>query len=425
VGKAAVLLVLGAIAIFLVTGKNLSGTSVDAYQNAMNYYNSNVVRNIAIAGANIGANYIFLNPPLVNGNPWWNGYTNAITYGGGSFRVTVDSTSSIDPITSSRRLTMKSTATYGDSTYTVTVIMRPSVFSKFAFYEGVSGAGSSAMWATGDSIFGPFHVEGTLKTTGSPYFGGPVTAKGKIDSTSNHSHPVFKAGKTTGVSVPINKDFSSLVNAAKNTNGGQTFTGGTAGTGDTLWLKFKGDSISYHRGRESTKDTTKLLATWCPNHAIVLTNSTGVLHVSGVVKGQYTVGSLDSNGTGRGKVSIDDNITYYNDPRTNPSSTDMLGIVAYQDIVIADNGMAAGGIFTVQASLFSYAGGWSIENMSTRRLGTLATYGGWIVNTLNASTTYPITNGLKLNIRYDNRFATSAPPFFPGTKMYEILAWYE
>jgi hypothetical protein len=319
---------------------------------------------------------------------------------------------------------MKSIATYGDSSYTVTVIMRPSVFSKFAFYEGSTAAGTSVRWASGDSVFGPFHVEGTLKTTGTPYFGGSVTCKNKVDS-SGGSHPIFKAGITTGVSVPLNKDFSSLLDAAKNSNGGQTFTGGTAGTSDTLWLKFKGDSISYHRGRESTADTTKLLSSWCPNHAIVLTNSTGVLHLSGTVKGQYTVGSLDSNGTGRGRVCIDNDLKYATDPRTNPSSTDMMGIVAYQDIMIADNGMAAGGTFTVQASLFSYANCWTIENMNTRKLGTLNTYGGWIVNALNSSTNSSITNGLKMNIRYDNRFATTAPPFFPGTKMYEILAWYE
>ena len=30
-----------------------------------------------------------------------------------------------------------------------------------------------------------------------------------------------------------------------------------------------------------------------------------------------------------------------------------------------------------------------------------------------------------VNIRFDERFRTSAPPYFPTTKAYEILAWYE
>jgi hypothetical protein len=159
---------------------------------------------------------------------------------------------------------------------------------------------------------------------------------------------------------------------------------------------------------------------------MVLNNSTGTMHVQGTVKGRYTIGAVDSSSTSTGKVRIENDVKYQTDPTVNPSSTDMLGIVAYNDIVIADNHVSAGtSNFTVQASLFSYASYINVENYTTRPLGTLYTLGGWTVYDIEATTNSSITTGLSVNIRYDNRFRSTAPPFFPGTHMYEILAWYE
>jgi hypothetical protein len=104
----------------------------------------------------------------------------------------------------------------------------------------------------------------------------------------------------------------------------------------------------------------------------------------------------------------------------------MLGIVANQKITIADNNPTGGGPnFTVMAALFSYAASIEVQNLATRPLGTLYTYGGWTVNDIYATTNSSITKGLKVNLRFDERFRTSAPPYFPTTKAYEILAWYE
>jgi hypothetical protein len=69
-GKAAVLLVVGFGIFFMISGVNLSSVSVQAYDNAMDYYEGGTARNIAIAGANLGANKLFLSPPNVNGNPF-------------------------------------------------------------------------------------------------------------------------------------------------------------------------------------------------------------------------------------------------------------------------------------------------------------------------------------------------------------------
>jgi hypothetical protein len=413
-GKASLLVVLGYCSLLLMSGMLMSDTSVQAYDNAMDYYEDVTVRNIAIAGANMAANYIFEFPPLINGNPWFNGYTTPVSFGGGTFVVSVDSTTSIDPYTGERRLTMRSTSTYQDSTCTVMLILRPSNFAKFAVYAGTSAA--AVYWATGDSAFGPVHVQGTLRTHGTPYFGGKVTTLNGVDSTSWSGHPTFNAGIETGVNIPLNKDYSKLRDKAA--NGGRLFTGP-----HDLHLDFKGDSITYRHG--SDPDSTALLSAFAPNGAIVLNNSNGVVHVQGTVKGRYTVGSLDTTNHHRGKVVIDNDIRYYTDPRTNPSSTDMLGIVAHREITIKDNSATSGPNFTVMAALFSYAAGVVVENYTSRPLGTMYTYGGWTVNDIYATTNTAITRGLSVNIRFDERFRTSSPPYFPTTKTYEILAWYE
>ncbi|MGA9119223.1 MAG: hypothetical protein WB699_07625 [Bacteroidota bacterium] len=422
-GKTALLLVCGTILLFLRTGKDLSDTSVVAYDNALDYYEGGVARNIAICGANMAANYIFLYPPLMNGNPWWTGYNSPIKMvngvsSSGTFMVSVDSTSSVDPLTHEKRLTMICTSTYRDSTYRVRAILRPSSFSKFALYAGTSAA--AVYWATGDSTLGgPVHVEGTLKTHGYPYFGGKVTTKNGVDSTSWGGHPIFMAGVENGVSVPINKDFSKLINAAA--SGGKTFTG----PGD-VYIKFHGDSVAYHQGAAAVPDTTVLASVFSNNGAVVLKNSTGVMHVQGTVKGQFTVGAVDTTGAGRGKVRIDNDILYNTDPRINGTSTDMLGIVAYDSIVIADNHVSAGTPnFNVMASLFSYSKTIAIENRDGRPLGILTTLGGWTVQDLDATTNSSITRGLSVRIIYDDRLRTRSPPFYPTTKTYEILAWYE
>ena len=168
------------------------------------------------------------------------------------------------------------------------------------------------------------------------------------------------------------------------------------------------------------RDTTNLLSSWAPNGAIALTTGAGTVHVKGTIKGRYTVGALDS--TLGGKMVIDDNLTYYTDPRVNLSSTDMLGLVAYRDINIRDNGSPN---FTIQGSLFSYSDAVTVENYNSRPKGTLYTYGGWTVMKVAPTSSTDLSHGYSVKLVFDPRFAVTAPPYFPGTNGYEILAWYE
>ncbi len=103
-------MVAGYSLLMLVSGLNLSNVSTRAYDNSLGYYENAMLRNIAVAGANVGANDLFQYPPLVNGNPWWSGYANPVKFAGGTFTLVVDSTTSSDPLTGDPRLTLVSTA---------------------------------------------------------------------------------------------------------------------------------------------------------------------------------------------------------------------------------------------------------------------------------------------------------------------------
>ncbi|HEX7573559.1 MAG TPA: hypothetical protein VF514_10735, partial [Bacteroidota bacterium] len=206
-GKQALLMVIGYSLIFLMTGAMMSNSTVDAFNNAMNYYEGNIVRDIAISGANMGANYIFVNRPLMNSNPWWNGWTNPIKLNGGTFTVSMDSVQ--DMYGNWGRIKMTTIARYGDSTCTVTVLFHPSQFSKFCMY---AGSMTGVYFEPSDSVFGPCHIESTLNygnpsggtMAGGAYFGGKVTTKTGIAALTNPAKlPTFAQGREDGVSIPL------------------------------------------------------------------------------------------------------------------------------------------------------------------------------------------------------------------------------
>jgi hypothetical protein len=415
-GKASLLFVVGYGLLFLISGVGTSDLSVQAYDNALDYYESSQLHNIAIGGANMTANYLFRYPPGLNGNPWWGGYTTAVTFAGGSFVSHVDSTTSVDPFSGEARLTVRTTATYADSSYTIIAVLGQSKFSKFAVWAGPPASGG-AYWETGDSVFGPVHSEGLLKTIGYPYFGGKVTTRSGVYNLSGY--PILTAGLETGVSVPANRSFQKLAYAAA--SNGKNFTGS-----GNLWLKFQGDSLKYRRVA-GHPDTAVYLPSFAPNGAITLAQNTGNIFVEGTIKGRYTIGSLDSSSGSRGRIIVTGDIRYHTNPEITPSSTDMLGLVAYNEIILADNGAPS---FTIHGSMFSYTKGVAVQNYSTRPQGIFTTLGGWVVDEIYATSNGiplgdPSSRGYKCHIGYDERFRFSSPPFFPGTNAYEILAWYE
>ena len=131
--------------------------------------------------------------------------------------------------------------------------------------------------------------------------------------------------------------------------------------------------------------------------------------------------------TKAGNVYLDNDIVYYNDPGIDPNSTDLLGIVAKNNVQIANN-LANSSDINVHASIYAEQGGFGAGWSSfTQPNGFINLYGG-IQNKTRVQIGV-INNGniwgFNRRYKYDERLMIMAPPGYPGTGDLEIVSWLE
>ena len=428
-GRAILLLIVGFSLIFLLMGQNFGRISTEAVSNFSQYYSTDISHNIALSGANMAANEIFLDPT------WTAGFSN-LSFQGGTMNVTVDI---VDAFKNIRRI--NSTGIFRGDTSLVQVTLQPSKFSKFAYY---SVDENGIWWTTGDTVSGPFHTQDYMRVAGHPVFNGKTSTKmGIIRYNSQSSRgsgrrggggghivddPIINGQFEQGVDLPMPPTgLPNLQTAAG--SGGYTFT-----NHDTVYLTFAGDSIKYKFSYRGT-ETTRLASSFAPNGVIFANNAT--VRLKGVVKGQYTVSASDSTvyrrwggsqSNGRGNIYIDDDIVYNSDPRTNPASTDMLGIVAKNNVYVTNNTPNRSDV-KIDAAIYAETGGFGAEDYDSRPVsGTIYLLGGITQHTRQAVGTFNssgIRTGFQKSYSYDNRLLSSFPPSFPDTGSFEIVSWYE
>ncbi len=401
-GRAVLFLVLGFSVIYLVLGQNFGRISNDSVKNYVEYYGNTVAHNVAVSGANLAANQVFLDPT------WTAGYNN-ISFDGGTMNVSVNI---LDSFRNIRQIV--SNSTFENYSSVVKVTLQPSSFSKFAYY---SVNENNIWWVSGDTVFGPFHTQDYLRVAGHPVYEGKATILKKIVYYNSSSKPLFYGGFQQGVNLPLPTSGVSALENASN-NGGHTFL-----NHDTVYVTFAADSLRY-KFSATGPQTTVLASAFAPNGAIVADNA--VLRIQGTVKGQYTVGA--SGSSGKGNIYIDDNVVYNSDPRTTPNSTDLLGIVSKNNVYITNNA-ANNHSINIDASIYTETGGFGAQDYSSRPpsgtiylLGGITQYSRLPVGTFNS---YGIVSGFYKNYKYDNRLMFSSPPFFPNTGSFEIVSWYE
>lgn len=401
-GKGALLLVLSFSTLFMVFGQRFNWLTSDAMDNLFDYYTETKAHNIAVGGANIAASAMFFD------EDWDEGYKD-LQFNGGEINVTVTN------IGSERLLTCQ--GTYAGITKEVKVKFRPSSFGKFAYYMHLFGGADK--FYTGDTIWGPFHTNGKLRTKGNPVFMGKATTKLglKMDKPKKAK---FYGGYESGVDIPFEFDASEIPTTAA--ADGKLYPAGPL----DVRLVFNSDATVTHSSSVSgsgswTASVTEPLATFAPNG--VIWNPKGNLYVSGTVNGQYTIGVGISSGLGSGNVYLEDDLVYRTDPIEDPNCTDMLGIVAGNNVFISDVPANYNNI-NIHASIFASKGGLAVENLNSfPTAGTLYLAGG-IVGYQNQAFSDG-THGFKLKLKYDERFMVTTPPSFPGTNKFEIVSWFE
>jgi hypothetical protein len=408
-GKAALFLVCGFSLIFMVVAKNFGNITTRAVDNVVSYHDETVAHSIAVSGANMAANEIFLD------NKWDDGYDKK-PFMGGNLDVVVEI---IDEFQDIRKFT--STGKFRGITHTVEVTLSPSRFSKFAYYSISEGA--SIWWTNNDTVWGPFHTQDYMRVSQHPTYYGKATTKRSLKyyTSKNKDYPHFYGGFEQGVDLPLPTDGLSPIEAAADDNGYKFINK------DTLYLTFAGDSIKF-RYQWNKKDTTVLATSLAPNGVIFAKNS--VVRLKGTVKGQYTVAV--SGTSGKGRVMLDDDIVYSQDPRVTPSSTDLLGIVAKNEIWITKNTPNSSDI-NIHASMYSESEGFGAQPKDGDVdwwpvAGNINLLGGIIQNTRQAVGTFSggsTTHGFNKRYKYDTRLMHSYPPAFPNTGKYEIVSWLE
>jgi hypothetical protein len=415
-GKATLLVVAGFSMVFLIIAKNLGDISTRAVDNSIEYYNSTTAHDMAVSAANIAASKIFFD------NNWTTKYTKS--FKGGTISTEVVK---IDPVKNIRKIV--ATSTYEGITKKVEVTLAPSSFAKFAYMSEDEGD-NPIYWMSEDTVWGPLHTQDDINVSGSPVFWGKVTTSGKLLKKPSDSTPKFYGGFEDGVSLTLPSNATEKVDTAAIIDGKVFSLNDDSKTKyEQFYLTFKEDSIIYRivgqrknsKGKWIDFDSSKTVLTYAiaPNGVIFADGLD--IRLKGVVKGQYTVATNKS-------IWLDDDIIYKTDPAKNPNSTDLLGIVAENNVWITENSANNNNI-KIQASIFAEKGGFGAENYDDRPVsGSIYLTGGisqherYPVGTFSGST---IKHGFAKKYRYDDRLAVALPPFYPGTGKFEVVSWYE
>lgn len=444
VGKASLILVMGFSLIFLIFGRNYNKVSNESVENFASYYKETMAHNLASSGANLAANAVF------NDNNWTAGYSN-LDMDGGEINVNVQILNAAQNI---RKIT--SIASYEGDEDTVEVTLSPSRFSQFAYYS--QNEGGNIWWTGKDTVFGPFHTQDDMRADNHPVFGVVgyrTTIKGHLIYKDNESQdkPVFHGSFEDGVDMPLPSnglqplrdaatDDGLKINQSSSTtttyeqryvpghwervNGRWKYISGyfenyptTTTSVDTVYITFMRDSVQIKLGIAKPATTYKTSEV-APNGVIYAQGMD--MRIKGTVEGQCTVVS-------DGNVYLDDDIVYKNDPRTNSSSTDLLGITAQNNVLISDNDATQN--IKIEAAIYCQDGGFGADNYDGRSVdGTINLYGGITQNIRRAVGTYNSSTGSSASgfmkrYRYDERLMKMFPPLFPTTGGFSIVSWKE
>jgi type II secretory pathway pseudopilin PulG len=370
--------------------------------------------------------------------------------------------------------------------YTLT-ISRPSYAQYVLFRNKTTATNGNQLYFRNNEVFnGPVHTNGTPAFSGAtgPTFTDKFTSAASgptIDSTnatftttpanyglatialptnSNNQVRASFGGNAAdasavsaselqtawGVSTMATGIYYTQGNGTTKPNTGSSWKGGLyiQGNVDSLTLSKSGafQVITVVQGATTTVLTQQSNGTWsvAVNGAVIKTISAtpafnGMIYVAGGVTG------LGGDGTGAadiasgsqitlsttGDVNIKKDITYTDDPTTNPNATNVLGIFSSGGSILLDG--PSNQSLNVNASIMASGNGkgFGTANVNSRA-GSPSTkinlLGGVIEDqSQTVSLGEPITNGYNRNYSYDPRFRLGfAPPYFPLQQQWSASA---
>ena len=295
-------------------------------------------------------------------------------------------------------------------------------FSRYAYFSDLELAsnGTKIWFFTRDNLYGPVHTNDRFHISGAPtfhqeassvaasidyYAGGPPT-----------DNPDFKKGVTLGANrIALPTDLAILKAKAQDT-GGLYLTGMTKAV----------ITITYNAGLGVSqlivkKDAAAPQTYSIPANGVVYVN--GTAEVSGELAGQLTIAAKND-------LRIVDDVVYHTDPRIDPTSTDLLGLISEANVVMASTpANLDSGDETVMAAVMALGESFMAENYSQGSpRGKLKLYGGIIQERRGAVGTFSgnnVVSGYEKAYNHDIRLMDTPPPAFPTTGIIERIAWRE
>jgi hypothetical protein len=437
-GRASLILILGFSLLMGYLLQNLNNAGSLAAGNMSTYNGMNASHNLALAGANVGLTKLYRD------TTWGSSGTGSVTqsFASGPFLGTF----TVSAFRAGLWKTVQSVSAYpaGGTTYrdTIQVSLSNNITNTFTLFAWMTNLENGVFWITGDSVWGRVHSNDNLTVSGSPVFLQKVTtAKGfippvgktqNIGGTNYTNKAIFinPPQPETGVpKITLPTDLTALATAAASPNG-KKYTGDIWITLDGKSPTVSGDGLAYIRATKtgSIIDSIRLSD---PNFNGVI-QATGVANVQGTLDGSLTIASYSTPSATTNNVVVQGDILYEKSP-LNGTSDDVLGLVANNNVIVADN-VPAGGNREIDASIFARNGSFTAENYSTRVLSNeLKVLGSIVQNSRGAVGTFSggssLQHGFYKRYRYDARLADPSfrPPFYPGwvSTTYAILNWWE
>jgi hypothetical protein len=393
---------------------------------------------LAEAGLDRAISWLRVQPSYPNGNytnPWPGGVQNLGTGNNiiGDYTVSIFDLGAPSGGSGMKRYKVTSTGVAGAIKRTLTNYLQTDNYARFIWFTDQENYGTSEVWFwTQDYLDGPTHTNTHFNVFGQPTFDGEAESADEFLKFYNNGHektgndgqinntpydkPNFNAGMTFGVNQTAMPSKAANLRAAAATDSGMWFQGDT-----TIVL----NSNSTMTVTNSKKGWTNHNGPLPANGALFVTTDSkgngGNLNISGALNGRLTVGAARD-------VNIPGNLTYVHDPRVNATSTDTMGIISEQDVVIDSNAPTN---LEIDASIMALKSSFMLDNWdSGSPKGNLTVYGGIIqdqrgpVGTFNGATGQKLT-GYSKNYSYDERLLTSPPPFVPTTGDFITLSWEE
>jgi Tfp pilus assembly protein PilX len=295
-------------------------------------------------------------------------------------------------------------------------------FSRYAYFSDLElqSNGTKIWFMSADNLYGPVHTNDQFHISGTPTFHQEASSTaGSLDYYSGGpptDNPNFVKGVTLGAPrINLPSDLS-LLKAKAQTTDGLYISGMTKAVITVTYNAALGVSQLIVKKDAAAAQTYSL-----PANGVVYVN--GIAEVSGTLAGQLTIAAKND-------LRIVDDMVYHTDPRTNPNSTDLLGLISEANVVMAaTSANLDSGDETVMAAVMALGESFTAENYSAGSpRGKLKLYGGIIqkrrgpVGTFSGTT---VVSGYEKAYNADLRLMDTPPPAYPTTGVIERIAWRE